>query len=107
MQNYTVLVGVNGAGLMNALYLPYYATAIQLVPYQAQVNFVEFGKFLQARGNYLEWHNSNPDNHVQSVQDVNNNNANTIVDVDELKALVATGLKMAEDTWQNSHRVEL
>ncbi len=40
MQKYTVLVGVNGAGLMNALYLPPFAVAVQLVPYNASVSGV-------------------------------------------------------------------
>ena len=38
MQKYTVLVGVNGAGLMNGLYLPPHAVAVQLVPYNSSVS---------------------------------------------------------------------
>ena len=37
MQKYTVLAGVNGAGLMNGLYLPPFSVAVQLVPYNASV----------------------------------------------------------------------
>ena len=35
VQKYTVLIGVNGAGLMNAIYLPEGSVAVQLVPYNA------------------------------------------------------------------------
>ena len=38
MQKYTVLIGVNGAGLMNGLYLPPHGVAVQLVPYNSSVS---------------------------------------------------------------------
>eukprot|EP00750_Incisomonas_marina_P020828 INCI4095.1.p1 GENE.INCI4095.1~~INCI4095.1.p1 ORF type:complete len:575 (+),score=81.77 INCI4095.1:114-1838(+) len=56
--NLDVLIGMNGAGLINALYLPPHAVSIQLVPFGKPVNFDEFGALLAARGPYLEWHNT-------------------------------------------------
>lgn len=34
VQQYNVLIGMNGAGLVNALYLPRNSVAVQLVPYK-------------------------------------------------------------------------
>ncbi|XP_022243533.1 EGF domain-specific O-linked N-acetylglucosamine transferase-like [Limulus polyphemus] len=34
VQDYDILVGINGAGLTNALYLPNHSVAIQLIPYK-------------------------------------------------------------------------
>ncbi len=38
MQQYSVLVGVVGAGMMNGLYLPPYGVAVQIVPYKITVS---------------------------------------------------------------------
>ena len=61
MQKYAVLIGMNGAGLTNGLYLPPGGVVVQLVPhpYRLQVNSVAFGELLRggAGGGYLEWHN--------------------------------------------------
>jgi hypothetical protein len=40
---------MNGAGLINALYLHPEAVAIQLVPYGGVVNYDEFGMILKVR----------------------------------------------------------
>ena len=59
MQKYAVLIGMNGAGLTNGLYLPSGGVVIQLVPHQSKVvlNNVAFGELLRggAGGSYLEW----------------------------------------------------
>ena len=55
---YDVIAGMNGAGLINALFRKPCAAAVQLVPYQAPLNYHEFGLLLRATGGpYLEWHN--------------------------------------------------
>ncbi|KAK6179932.1 hypothetical protein SNE40_012179 [Patella caerulea] len=93
VQSYTVLIGMNGAGLTNALYLPPGAVAIQMVPYKAQVNFAEFAKLLKARGPYLEWHNKHE--HL-SVANHNGDHSqgDTIVNVKEFVTLVKEALKL-------------
>ena len=52
-----VLMGMNGAGLTNAVYRHRCAVAVQLMPYRAPLNFREFGLLLRAGGPYMEWHN--------------------------------------------------
>lgn len=37
VQQYNVLIGMNGAGLVNALYLPKTSVAVQLVPYKVSL----------------------------------------------------------------------
>lgn len=52
MQNYTVIIGMNGAGLTNAIYRAPGAVAIQLSPRrgsnQPQFNIEEFASLLRA-----------------------------------------------------------
>lgn len=108
MQNLSVLLGMNGAGLMNALYLPPYAVAIQMVPYEANVNWEYFGKILTARGPYLEWHNEHKDRHFQNMEtDPRNSNANTDVHIDEVVDLVKIALGIAEEHRMHMFRDEL
>ena len=63
MQNYTIFAAVNGAGLMNCMYLPEHSTAIQMVPYQAGVNVQQYGDLIRHRGPYMEWFNTHKDLH--------------------------------------------
>ncbi len=98
MQKYTVLVGVNGAGLMNGLYLPRYGVAVQIVPYNCTVNWKEFGAILQARGPYLVYHNEHPDRSVTKPHDRYNNNPDTNVHPEEFKDLIQKALKLVEKT---------
>ena len=58
--SYDILVGMNGAGLINALYLHPAAVAIQLLPNGSNLNFDEFRSLLRARGLYREWKSSVP-----------------------------------------------
>lgn len=57
---YDILVGMNGAGLINALYLHPTGVAIQLLPNGSNLNFDEFRSLLRARGLYREWKSSVP-----------------------------------------------
>ena len=98
MQQYTVLVGVNGAGLMNGLYLPSHSVAIQIVPYNCTVNWKEFGAILEARGPYLVYHNEHPDRSVTKPYDRYNNNPDTNVHPGEFKDLIEKALKLVENT---------
>lgn len=94
VQQFDVLIGMNGAGLVNALYLPKGSVAVQLVPYKAQLNVEEFANLLKARGPYLEWHNNHPelDRHIN--EDVFRNGADTIVDVKEFTDIIYRSLEM-------------
>ena len=66
MQKYTVFAALNGAGLMNALYLPEHSVAIQMVPYKAGLNVKQYGDLIRNRGPYMEWHNEHEDLHHPS-----------------------------------------
>lgn len=105
MQRYSVLVGVNGAGLMNGLYLPPYAVVVQMVPYKAVVNFREFGLLLKARGPYMEWHNTHENLTRTSPGDKYNNNADTIVDVEEFKKVAYEAVQLANKTRRSREQV--
>jgi hypothetical protein len=85
MNQLTALVGVNGAGLSNGLYLPEGAVSVQLVPFGADVNWKEFGDLLKIRGPYLEWFNKHEAN---SFVRGHNSNTDTIVDLKEWRGLV-------------------
>ncbi|EDV21035.1 uncharacterized protein TRIADDRAFT_60391 [Trichoplax adhaerens] len=92
MRKYSVLIGMNGAGLMNGLFLPKGAVNIQLVPYKAQLNFKEFGSLLSVRGPYLEWHNQHEHLNHDVPGDNYHGQADTIVKVDEFVELIKKAL---------------
>ena len=94
MQKYSVVIGVNGAGLMNGLYLPPYGVAVQIVPYEAKVNFKEFGALLRSRGPYIEWHNTHEDL-TRTTREQYNNNPDTIVHIDEFMTVVQDALQLS------------
>ena len=90
--NFTVIAGVNGAGLTNCLFLPPGAVAIQLVPFNAtNLNFKQFGTLLKSTGDYLEWHCTNPEGSIQGAAGTFEN-ADTIVDSDEFVGLLLRAL---------------
>lgn len=86
---------MNGAGLMNAIYLPEGAVAIQLSPFNAtQLNVNEFGRVLQSRGPYLEWRNGHPEmSHSDRTRDPYNSQADTVVNVEEFVELIQKALR--------------
>lgn len=95
MQRVTVLIGINGAGLINALYLPPGAVAVQMVPYKAPLNFHEFGTVLRARGPYIEWHNMHKENTVVAASTPQpESNQDTRVLPSEFRELVTRALGM-------------
>ncbi|KFM61552.1 hypothetical protein X975_05219, partial [Stegodyphus mimosarum] len=94
VQQYNVLIGMNGAGLVNALYLPKSSVAVQLVPYKAQLNVEEFANLLKTRGPYLEWHNSHPELDRRIPEDIFRNGADTVVDVNEFVQTVHRAVEM-------------
>lgn len=94
VQQYSVLIGMNGAGLVNALYLPKGSVAVQLVPYKAQLNVDEFANLLKARGPYLEWHNNHPELDHHILEDVFRNGADTTVDAKEFYDIVNKALEL-------------
>lgn len=104
MQQYTVLIGMNGAGLTNGLYLPPGGVVIQLVPskFHLDLNNVEFGRLLRGGGGggYLEWINSQNNLTINTTGD-------TIVNVDEVVTLVRDAVKMYDTARQSSNRDEL
>jgi len=93
MQKYAVLIGMNGAGLTNGLYLPPGGVVVQLVPhpYRLQVNHVAFGELLRggAGGGYLEWHNKQA--HLTDYQ-----HGDTVVSVPEMRDIAQQALNMFE-----------
>ncbi|XP_013403104.1 protein O-linked-mannose beta-1,4-N-acetylglucosaminyltransferase 2-like isoform X1 [Lingula anatina] len=95
VQNYAVLIGMNGAGLMNGIFLPEGSVAVQLVPYNASLNFKQFGEILKARGGYLEWHNSHKELTVEAPRDVYRANSDTTVETKEFRKLVIDAMKLA------------
>ena len=101
VQRYAVIVGMNGAGLMNALFRPEHAVAVQLVPYKAALNHVMFGKLLATVGPYMEWHNAHPQLHRPSnprrANTSDHLNADTVVNVTEFTQLVQTALVTVKD----------
>ncbi|GIY17297.1 uncharacterized protein CDAR_248921 [Caerostris darwini] len=94
VQQYNVLIGMNGAGLVNALYLPKASVAVQLVPYKAQLNVKEFGNLLKTRGPYLEWHNNHPELDHRIPEDIFRNGADTVVNVNEFVQIVNQALQL-------------
>lgn len=86
--NYTIIAGMNGAGLTNCLFLPTGAVAIQLVPFNAtNLNFKEFAALLKSRGHYLEWHSTDPESSILRSAG-NFDNADTIVDSNEFVGIL-------------------
>uniref|UniRef100_A0A4Q8K6M3 U10-Liphistoxin-Lth1a_1 n=1 Tax=Liphistius thaleban TaxID=1905330 RepID=A0A4Q8K6M3_9ARAC len=94
VQEYNVLIGMNGAGLINGLFLPKTSVAVQLVPYKAQLNVNEYANLLKARGPYLEWHNSHPELNHPAPDDPFKNASDTVVDVNEFVDMVSKALKL-------------
>ncbi len=107
MSHYTVVAGINGAGLMNGIYLPPHGVVIQLVPYEAHVNHVQYGELLKARGPYMIWHNSHKDLHRTIQGDSYNNKPDTILHVGEWKDLIKQALSMAAKEAKKIYRDEL
>lgn len=58
MGSLDVLIGVNGAGLVNGLFLPPHAVAMQIIPWNSKLNHEEFARVLRSRGPYAEWTNA-------------------------------------------------
>jgi len=104
MQKYAVLIGMNGAGLTNGLYLPPGGVVIQLVPYpfRLELNNVSFGELLRGGGGggYIEWRNQHANLTVY-------NNGNTVVTVSELVNIVREALDMFEAAQQRQSNDEL
>ena len=90
--NYTIIAGINGAGLTNCLFRPTGAVAIQLVPYNAtNLNFKEFAALLKSRGHYLEWHSTDPESSIMGAAK-SFENADTVVNSDEFVGLLFRAL---------------
>ena len=89
MQTYTVLIGMNGAGLTNGLYLPPGGVVIQLVPSFLDLNNQEFEVLLRGGGGggYLEWKSSVENNTI-------NDRGDTFVDCGEVAELVLRAIVM-------------
>ncbi|KAG8183652.1 hypothetical protein JTE90_005638 [Oedothorax gibbosus] len=102
VQQYNVLIGMNGAGLVNALYLPKTSVAVQLVPYKAQLNVEEFANLLKTRGPYLEWHNNHPELDRRIPEDIFRNGADTIVDVNEFSEIANKAIQLYKENQQKT-----
>ncbi|XP_046370720.2 alpha-1,3-arabinosyltransferase XAT3-like [Haliotis rufescens] len=94
VQEYSVLVGMNGAGLMNGLFLSPGAVTVQLVPFRADLNFKEFGQLLKNRGPYLEWHNEHANLSQELPNDPYHGQSDTTVQVGEFVELIKKALQL-------------
>ena len=78
--------------MTNCLFLPTGAVAIQLVPFNAtNLNFKEFETLLKSKGQYLEWHSTDPDSSILGAAG-SFENADTIVNSDEFVGLLFQAL---------------
>ena len=102
VQNYTVLVGINGAGLMNCIYLPRHSTCIQMTPYKASVNTHQYGLVLKSRGPYLEWENTHENMTRVQPSDKNLTHPDTIVHVQEFIDLIIKALKLSDASMKQN-----
>ena len=95
MQQVTVLVGLHGDELLNALYLPPGAVVLQLLPQMAPgLDRERYTRLLQARGPYLEWQNSHQENsRPNEVGGLGAGPADTVVHVEEFVELVTRALQ--------------
>jgi len=92
--SFTVIAGINGAGLTNCLFLPTGAVAIQLVPFNAtNLNYKDFGILLKSRGHYLEWHSSDSESSIKPP-DGGFENADTIVNSNQFVTTLVKALTL-------------
>ena len=90
-----VLIGVNGAGLINGLFLPPHAVAMQIIPWESKLNHDEFARVLRSRGPYTEWTNKWKENAIFPSGDPQPHmNQDTFVDPDEFRATLLDALEM-------------
>lgn len=96
MQKFTILVGFHGAELLNALYMPPDSVTVQLVPFGAKsLPIGSYAQVLRANGPYLEWQNMNERlSRPNEVGDRDNNQADTILNTDDISDLVKSATKM-------------
>lgn len=96
MQKFTILVGFHGAELLNALYMPPDSVTVQLVPFGAKsLPISSYAQLLRANGPYLEWQNMNERmSRPNEVGDRDNNQADTILNTDDISDLVKSAMKM-------------
>ncbi|XP_046574394.1 alpha-1,3-arabinosyltransferase XAT3-like isoform X2 [Haliotis rubra] len=106
VQEYSVFVGMNGAGLMNGLFLSPGAVTVQLVPFRADVNFKEFGVLLRNRGPYLEWHNEHAELSQELPNDPYHGQSDTTVKVAEFIELIKKALQLVNSD-EYSDKTEL
>ena len=108
--SYDILVGMNGAGLINALYLDSHAVAIQLLPYSSSLNFDEFRSVLRARGPYLEWKSTTPPT-VKHDRDSRGrhlpHSEDTIVEKREFLILLESAVSLLRDGEQEDSLLEV
>ena len=89
----SVLVGMQGAGMSNALYLRPGAVAVVLYQFGAQHDL--FAELLRPRGPYLTWINAHERNSVcNRTVDRFCDSPDTIVDEQEFVKLMSKALKM-------------
>ncbi|XP_041361101.1 protein O-linked-mannose beta-1,4-N-acetylglucosaminyltransferase 2-like [Gigantopelta aegis] len=107
VQKYSVLVGVNGAGLTNAMFLSPGAVAVQLVPFNATVNYKTFAQILQCRGPYLEWHNRHSNLTHESRHDTYRSAPDTTVHAQEFVGLMKQALSLVNSDPHAYYKTEL
>ena len=80
---------------MNCIYLPAPSVCLQMVPFEAQVNWKEYGALMQARGPYVLWHNTHQELTRKHELDKFNNRPDTIVHLDDFKKAIKEALSKA------------
>ena len=96
VQQFTILVGVHGSELLNAIYMPEGSVSVQLIPYDVQgLSTKRYAEILRANGPYLEWENYHEANsRPNQLSDKNNQQSDTIVDIEEFVSLITQALQM-------------
>ena len=93
VSGFSVLVGMQGAGMSNALYLR--PGAVVVVMYQFGAQYDLFSELLRPRGPYLTWTNAHERNSVcNRTVDRFCDSPDTLVDEQEFVALMRKALKM-------------
>ena len=94
MTDVSVLVGMQGAGMTNGIFLPTDATAVVLYELGAVEDL--FAELLRPRGPYLAWVNKHEANSVcDKAVDRFCDSPDTVVDASEFLLLMAKALKLS------------
>ena len=111
LENCSLYIGMQGAGIINALYLPRGSAIVVLFQYMAASDSFSrlFERAEKGRHPYFRWVNRNVSNSVvqNEALDPFHDNADTIVDVREFRGIVKKAIHALDPTAQSRKREEL